>query len=68
MIVETKQGRIVIEISGGVVQAVYGSYARNLRVVLVDHDSAEVTEGFPVQPIAEYNEEDVVTYDRRKGR
>lgn len=56
--------KVIIEVTGGVVQAVYaGSPAdRLIEAVVVDHDNASVGEGFPVQPLAEFNFDETRAY------
>jgi hypothetical protein len=57
--------KIIIEVNGGVVQAVYcGAEGRPLaQVVVVDHDNASVSAP-PIQPLNEFHAADVKDYDR----
>ncbi len=57
--------KVIIEVSGGVVQAVYaGSPAdRLIEAVVVDHDNTSVGESFPVQPLTEFGFGETRAYD-----
>jgi hypothetical protein len=57
----TEQAKIIIEIYGGLVSAIYAD--KPAQIVIVDHDSASIAEQ-EVDYLQEFDGDDVKTYDR----